>query len=173
MSGPSMKHAWSVIETDSRLTNLSKMVLLRCAWKFQAQTNWRPRIKTLARELSATVDGVRKALRLLVELGHIVRVSDAFLYPGIPEDVPENRGYAQRTPKGTPSVPPRVRPAYPLQSKKIKKRARGAVPPELRTASRCYRSACDAEKQQILAWVRSEYQQSGVDWLLDDVRIRA
>lgn len=75
MSAEMMMSAMHAVETDARLTTLEKLLLVRLAWKTRPGEELDVRIKTAARELNASRDGTRKAMRRLEELGYFAVVS--------------------------------------------------------------------------------------------------
>lgn len=124
MSANAMIAAYQIIETNKVLTNVEKLVLLRCAWKTRegGAISAGP-VNALARELNCCRKAVRNAVRRLVQAGLVLetrRGSDApcgkndrgALSPlGQGPDVTGNRGVT------------------PLHTNKDLKRPRQPVPP--------------------------------------------
>jgi hypothetical protein len=75
MSAEMMISAMQAVEADARLSTLEKLLLIRLAWKTRPGEEIDLRIKTAARELNASRDGTRKAMRRLEEFGYFTVVS--------------------------------------------------------------------------------------------------
>lgn len=64
--------AYEAIESDKRLQNSDKLVLLHWAWKYRFETPAEAiRYKPYARELSLTVNTIKASVKRLIEFGYI------------------------------------------------------------------------------------------------------
>jgi len=169
MSAESMIAAFEAAQTDARLTTLEKLLLLRVAWKTRPGAEYQIRYKTLARELSASRNGVKRAVRRLEALGYLytvavnVRLGPALLgaSKGSLSDPPaQEEGGHSVTPEGSLSDPQRGRSVTPLQRKDKNKRAK--APCEARKA-KPHRLPLDSGGAAMPRWEDlSEWQRSQV-----------
>lgn len=124
MSTASMINAWGNIQSDKRLTTAAKLILLRIGWKSQEACEYIIRYKTIARELSMSVNGVKQAVKLLMKLRYIKQTGVVVETPKrdhtmTPPEKP--KGDHPVTPGGSPSDPLRDHTVTPLHNNKNKK----------------------------------------------------
>lgn len=120
--------AFDAAETDDRLNTLDKLLLLRVAWRSVPGKDYEIKFRTLARELGASRNGVRKSVAHLEALGYFYAVS-VKVRPGplltsrkgSPSDPSaQKRTGHPVTPPGSPSDPSKGHPVTPLQRKEKK-----------------------------------------------------
>lgn len=75
MSAEMMIAAMEIVETDDRLSTLEKLVLIRFAWKSRPGRDYEIRFATMARELNASRNGIKKAVNNLIAYGYLYSVS--------------------------------------------------------------------------------------------------
>jgi len=131
MSYPMIEKVREAFRTDQALNPVDKMVLHEYAWRTPEHSAPRAiRYKTYARDLGLSVNGVKKAVRHLIELGYLseiaVVVAPGAKLEGAHKVTPKaaSGGDHPVTPGGSPSDPQRDHPVTPI---KIKRKKEGAT----------------------------------------------
>lgn len=159
MSTAMMIKAWEHAESDSSLTTGQKLVLLRWAWKCRDGAPAVVQYKTYARDLSMSVNGVKKCVAGLIAKGYMVAQA-VVVTAGEKMALAQNEGDHSVTPEGSPSDPQRDHSVTPIQNNKYKKaRARSRVP-SIPSGVRSALNALDwpdcDERETIEAYVKAE-----------------
>lgn len=126
MSADLVQQAFDACGQDNALNAADKLVLIRWAWKSRPGQPYEIKYKELARDLGLSRNGVKKAVRHLIELGYLYEVS-VKVVPGpafqrghtVTPARSEHRGHSV-TPEGSPRDPQKGHPVTPTQRKKKK-----------------------------------------------------
>lgn len=140
MSADMLISVWEAVETDSRLTTLDKLILVRWAWKCRPGVPHEIKYRTMARDVSASRNAVKASVRRLISFGYLFEVSvkvlpgPALLSKGGQPVTPESTCHTGQpvTRDGSVSDPEKGQSVTPLQTKDKKN---GRAPVSRRSAS--------------------------------------
>jgi len=128
MSASAVIRVKAHFQTDRDLNPVDKLVLLHWAWGSRdGEAPAVIRFKRYARELGLSVNGVKKAVGHLIQLGYFeavavqVRVTAKLRGDHTVTPKAETRGDHSVTPVGSPSDPQRDHPVTPFKEKEVKK----------------------------------------------------